>query len=82
LRTQAPIGAVVDVAGNEERVNVAVDAKVDDAFEGIERRGCRELANAVVDPPQPAERAVEVEVGGVDEPERLHGQNSFICIST
>jgi hypothetical protein len=81
LRAQAAVRSIVDIAGDEEGIDMAIDAQVDDALERIEGRCARKLPDAVVDAPQPPEWAIEMEVGGVHKAEWFHEKNSIIRIS-
>ena len=59
--------AVVQVAGNDDEVDRRVDGLVDQPRKGVTRGRAQGLHRSVRVRGQPAHRAVEVDVGGVDE---------------
>lgn len=70
LGGEAPIGTIVDVTSNEKRIDSLRDADVDDPVVGT--KGCRQERFADVwwgAVFEAFERAIEVEIGSVDEAE-------------
>ena len=73
LRAEAPIGRVVDIARDEQRVHPLVDAQLDDVLVGGKRRVVQRPSNIVgSDGPYADERAVEVQIGGMYETDTGH----------
>ena len=73
LGAQAALGAVVDVAGDDEEGGPALEGELDDRVERLQRRlpqGIGDERREVVDV---AERRVEVQIGRVDKAERRPG---------
>jgi hypothetical protein len=69
-------GAVVEVAGDDEEIDRQLDRLVHEVGEGVPRGVAQRLHRGVLVGGQPAQRTVEVDVGGVDE---SHGAEDFIA---
>ncbi len=65
--------AVVEVAGDQERVDLLGKAELDHGGEGFARRAADQLGKRRLAQRQSAQRRIEVDVGGVNESER-HGR--------
>ena len=63
---------VIEVAGDDDEGHVLADGEVDDVGEGAAGAVARDVLRHAVAPRQPGERAVEMDVGGVQEAERCH----------
>ena len=59
--------AVVEVTGEEHEIDACAQGLVDESFEGASRRGAQTLNRRAVVTVQSAQRAVEVQIGGVEE---------------
>ena len=67
--------AVIEVAGDQERVDLLDEAEIDDGREGLARRAADELGKRRLAQRQRAQRRIEMNVGGMNESER-HGRSS------
>ena len=69
----APV-AVVEVAGDEHEVDAAVERQIDHPLERPPRRAADPLDGRVLVLLQAPQRAVEVDIGGVEERDRHGGR--------
>ncbi len=70
LSAEAAVRAVVDVSGDQQCVHSLGNAKVDDVRVGVKRRFIQQARHIVRGSGlQPGKRAVEVQIGGVNESE-------------
>ena len=73
---QAPVGAVVEITGNDQKIDLAVDAEGHHAIEGLESGSREGASHGVVGGVHAAEGGVEVEVRGVNKTNPpVHGQS-------
>ena len=59
--------AIVDVAGEEDEVDALGDRHVDQSFQRSASRGAQPRDGRALVAVETAQRAVDVEIGGVDE---------------
>ncbi|MGA1731015.1 MAG: hypothetical protein ACO4B5_12400, partial [Steroidobacteraceae bacterium] len=67
--------AVVDIAGDQQELGLLDETEIDQRVPRLERGVAKRLVETVPNPPDLAERAIEMEVGGVDE-SAAHGDGS------
>ena len=75
LGPQAPVRSVIDVAGDQQGIHLLLEAEIDDVPVGVEggaAQGIGDVGGSLV--ADALERAVQVQIGRVDEAESGHGQ--------
>ena len=79
LGAKAAVRPIVDVSSHEQRVHLLSNAQFDDVFVGLERcvaNGARDIVRGCC--PQSPERAVEMQIGRMDESKTGHGRGDSI----
>ncbi len=71
-RTQATIRRVVEVAGQKNEIRLCPDRMIHDAIQSLERRRMQQIAETRRRSGQTTKRAIQMQIGRMDEPERFH----------
>src|SRR6185295_5112157 len=72
LRPHTALRAVIDVAREHQKGGLARDGKLHQVVPGGERRIAERIGHRRIDAPNPFEGRVEMQIGGVHEPEAAH----------
>ena len=69
LRSHSAVGAIVDVASDEQEGRLALDGEGDDVVPSLQRRFLKRLRYAGRRPGDSLERRIEMQIGRVDKSE-------------
>jgi hypothetical protein len=61
---------VIEITGNDQRIYLFVDAQIHNRGKGLARGIANQLGKVAVSQSQGAQGRIEMEIGGVNEPER------------